>query len=419
MGVVAGGSLTPGDQAAHLVVAVRQLAAIHTLDDIVDIVRHAARQLVGADGATFVLRDGDACRYVDEDAISPLWKGKSFPMVDCVTGWAMIHHEPVAIEDIYADDRVLHAAYRPTFVQSLAVVPIRAHEPVGAIGAYWATRRRPTENEIELLQALADSTSVAIDNVRLYNDLEARVSARTEALSAANEELRLLTAGVAHDIRSPLFAVRGLAELLATNFSDELSPAGRRATAALRASAAGLSAFVEELLDYLAAGDRATEHSDVSVAALVDDVRRRLEGTISGRGATITLHGDPHINGDRVLLGQALQNLTSNAIAYTPDGRAPVITIDVIGGADDWELRVSDNGPGIAPDERDDVVLPFRRGRAAKNRHGSGFGLALCRKVAERHGGTLVISDGPEGGATITIAVHNAADAGIVSLRPA
>ena len=101
---------------ATLVDAVRDLSLAHSVDAIVDIVRRAARQLNRADGATVILRDGDLCHYVEEDAISPLWKGGRFPMSACISGWAMLRGQPAVIRDIYQDARIPHAAYRPTFV---------------------------------------------------------------------------------------------------------------------------------------------------------------------------------------------------------------------------------------------------------------------------------------------------------------
>ena len=151
----------------ELVGAVQRLSLAQELESVQAVVRRAARSLSGADGASFVLRDGANCYYADEDAIAPLWKGRRFPLESCVSGWAMLNRSTVVIEDIYADDRVPHEAYRPTFVKSLAMVPIRSHEPVGAIGVYWATRHRPTDAEMELVQALANSTAVALENVQV------------------------------------------------------------------------------------------------------------------------------------------------------------------------------------------------------------------------------------------------------------
>jgi HD-GYP domain-containing protein (c-di-GMP phosphodiesterase class II) len=167
------------DSTRELIATVQRLALARSLPDVQAIVRTAARRLTGADGATFVLRDEGRCYYADEDAISPLWKGQRFPMSSCISGWAMLNRRPAAIEDIYADDRIPHAAYRPTFVKSLAMVPIRTLDPIGAIGNYWAQPHQPSDEEIEVLQALADSTAVAMENVRALTELSA---ARLETL---------------------------------------------------------------------------------------------------------------------------------------------------------------------------------------------------------------------------------------------
>jgi putative two-component system response regulator len=163
----------------ELIDAIQALSLARSVEEIQQIVRSAARRLTGADGATFVLRDGTRCFYADEDAISPLWKGQRFPMTQCISGWAMTHRAPAVIEDIYADDRIPHDAYRRTFVKSVAMVPIRTAEPIGAIGNYWAEQHRPTGHEVALLQALADSTAVAMENVRVHEELE---RARRETL---------------------------------------------------------------------------------------------------------------------------------------------------------------------------------------------------------------------------------------------
>src|SRR5262249_37854299 len=153
-----------------LVEVVQRLSLARDLPTVQDIVRRAARGLTGADGATFVLRDADRCFYADEDAIAPLWKGQRFPMSACISGWSMLNRRPAVIEDIYADDRIPHDAYRPTFVKSLVMVPIRTLDPVGAIGNYWATTRKPAAAEVQLLQALADTTAVALENVRVFTE---------------------------------------------------------------------------------------------------------------------------------------------------------------------------------------------------------------------------------------------------------
>jgi diguanylate cyclase (GGDEF)-like protein len=181
------------DGMERLLEAVQELSLARSMDDIQRIVRSAARELTGCDGATLVLRDDDQCYYAEEDAIGPLWKGSRFPIETCISGWAMLNRDAAVIPDIYRDSRIPHNLYRPTFVKSLVMVPIRRRDPIGAIGNYWAQKHRASQQEVRLLQALADSTSIAMENVQLYSELEQRVRDRTAALEKANEEIRQLS----------------------------------------------------------------------------------------------------------------------------------------------------------------------------------------------------------------------------------
>ena len=202
----------------HLVDVVQALSHARTLEAVMTIVREAARHLTGADGATFVLRDGTNCHYADENAISPLWKGQRFPMERCISGWVMNHAEPVVIEDIYADERIPADAYRPTFVKSLAMVPIRRDRPIGAIGNYWATHHRASENDLKILTALANVTSVALENADLYCQLENKV----KALEESNYELGRFAWIASHDLKSPLRAVQNLADWLEEDLGGQV-----------------------------------------------------------------------------------------------------------------------------------------------------------------------------------------------------
>jgi GAF domain-containing protein len=199
---------------ALLVAAVQRLSLARTLGEVQEIVRETARGICGADGAAFVLMEDGFCHYLDEDAISPLWKGQQFPLEACISGWSMLHRQAVAIEDIYADERIPHDAYRPTFVKSLAMVPIRRLDPMGAIGNYWADRRLASGRDLELLQALADSTAVALENVRVWSELEARVADRTAKLEGALMLNERLLGTLAHEIRNCLAGSVGLLEFV-------------------------------------------------------------------------------------------------------------------------------------------------------------------------------------------------------------
>ena len=176
----------------RLLRAARDLALARTQEEVQRTVSNAARELVGSDGAAFVLRDDGQCHYVDEDAIAPLWKGHAFPIERCISGWSMLNRQSASIPDVYIDPRVPHDAFRPTFVKSLLMVPIGA-DPIGAIGNYWARQRSPSDEEEALLQQLAELTAIAMENVQVCTDLERLVRERTAILEKTQSEMRLLT----------------------------------------------------------------------------------------------------------------------------------------------------------------------------------------------------------------------------------
>ena len=124
-----------------------------------------------AAGATLVMRADDAADYVAEDSLTPLLKDRRVPLDDDLAGWAIRTRAQVVIADVLADQRVDRETYAQTFVKSLAIVPIRAHDPIGAVGVYWSIRHQASEAEMSLLHSLADATSVALENLRLERQL--------------------------------------------------------------------------------------------------------------------------------------------------------------------------------------------------------------------------------------------------------
>lgn len=391
----------------RLLDAVCGLASVRSLDEIAEIVRSAARELVSADGATFVLRDGGSCHYLDEDAIAPLWRGRRFPMEACISGWVMLHKESVAISDVYADPRVPHDAYRPTFVKSLTMSPIRTAEPVGAIGTYWATEHEATGTERRLLQALADSTAVAMESVRVLEELEARVAERTAQLAVANGDLEMFAVVAAHDLRSPVSTVAMYAQLLAAEVGDDVGPVGHAVRVITRTCGRSLD-MIDELLAFARAGSSELVAREVDLDELVVETVAELDGIVRERGARVTVGALGRVLGDEALLRQSVQNLVLNALTYVSEAEPPHVRIDVVRAGDSVELRVGDNGPGVHADEREHILEPFKRGSASEGRSGTGLGLAICRRVAEHHGGQLKLRDAPEGGAEFVLVLPHA-----------
>lgn len=155
--------------------AVEAICAAGDLESLMVATRTWARRLTGADGVTFVLRAGDSCYYAEEEAIEPLWKGQRFPMSSCVSGWVMLNRESVIIPDIYADARVMQEAYRPTFVKSMLIAPVRKADPIAAIGVYWRTACAPTSAHVQLTELLAEAAAVRLTSEQLWARAKAAI----------------------------------------------------------------------------------------------------------------------------------------------------------------------------------------------------------------------------------------------------
>ncbi|MBL0730273.1 ATP-binding protein [Piscinibacter sp. HJYY11] len=385
---------------AVLVDAVKQLSLARSVDAIVEIVRHAARQINQADGATFVLRDGDHCHYVDEDAISPLWKGLKFPLDTCISGWAMLNRQHAVVPDIYLDPRIPHDAYRPTFVKSLVMVPIRGEAPIGAIGNYWATAHEATPDEVELIQALADSTSLAFENVALVQGLESRVQHRTAELEEANRELEAFSFSVSHDLRAPLRAMQGYSDLLA-----ELTPPleGEAATFVqhIRHSARRMNTLIDDMLALSKLKRAEVRKRPVSIGVMARDILASLSDTSPARKVRTAVDETLVAEADAALLRMALDNLLSNAWKYTSKRDDAFIEFFAEPQADGrLAYCVRDNGAGFDMAYAQRLFEPFRRMHTEADFPGTGVGLAIVQRVIRKHGGELWAQAAKNRGAT-------------------
>jgi signal transduction histidine kinase len=371
----------------QLVAVIQSLSLARDLPTIMAIVRRAARRLTGADGATFVLRDGDMCHYADEDAISPLWKGSRFPMSACISGWAMLNRKHAVIEDIYADERIPADAYRPTFVKSLVMVPIRRSAPIGAIGNYWADPHLAGDREVKVLQALADSSSVAMESVELYRDLEQRVDRRTAELSAANQELESFSYSVSHDLRAPLRSIDGFTQMLQER-AEVLDEEGRDDLRRIHDAVRQMNQLIDDLLG-LSRVSRAplTRHStDLSKIAV--EIAAKLQAGEPTRKARWLIDERVIANGDPGLLRIVLDNLLSNAWKYTSKTAYPRIEFGRAPRSRDT-YRVRDNGAGFDSKYADKLFGAFQRLHSESEFPGTGVGLATVARITHRHGGKV------------------------------
>lgn len=386
---------------AVLVDAVKKLSLVRDEAAIVEIVRHAARQLNQADGATFVMREGEQCHYVDEDAIQPLWKGGKFPLSACISGWAMLNREAAVVPDIYADERIPHDAYRPTFVKSLVMVPIRAEAPIGAIGNYWATSHHATPEQVELIQALADSTSLAFENLRLYKSLEQRVAERTEELNAVNKELEAFTYSVSHDLRAPVRAMLGYTDLLKAELGDKLGEKEHTYLDNVRVSAQRMNTLIEDMLNLSKITRAEVVTRPVYLGAMARDILNTLQVTSPHRSVRTQVDSTLVGKGDAGLLRIALENLLSNAWKFTSQREDARIDFSAEQQSDGSTVYcVRDNGAGFDMAYANQLFEPFRRLHRETEFPGTGVGLAIVRRVIGKHGGNVWVNAARNEGAT-------------------
>jgi len=388
--------------------AVTALASARDEPGVCSIVRRAARELTEADGVTFVLRRGNHCFYADEDAIGPLWKGRQFPVETCISGWAMLNRQHVVIPDIYSDDRIPHDAYRPTFVKSLVMVPVRREDPIAAIGAYWAAYHVATPMEIGVLQSLADAAALALHNVQLDANLKAALRQEREARESAESASRLkdeFLALLSHELRTPLHVINNWLWQLRQGKSIPPTILSR-ALDVIERNTALQSRLVDDLLDVsrAAAGKMSIDSQLVQLGTLCASVVELSQPAAREKSIALTIDqkDNPRIWGDPDRLQQVLSNVVSNAIKFSSKGGS--VDVQVAREGSLVSVVVQDHGQGVPPEFLPHMFDRFRQAEAGMTRRqgGLGLGLTIVREIMSLHGGTVrATSAGKDQGTTI------------------
>jgi signal transduction histidine kinase len=321
-------------------------------------------------------------------------------------GQAIRDRAPVNILDMHTDLRVTEAgrdAARIAGYRSVVTVPLLRHDE--AIGALGVTRRDPggfTDDEIGLLQTFADQAVIAIENVRLFRELEAA----NRELGAASRHKSEFLANMSHELRTPLNAVIGFSEVLLQRMFGELNTKQDEYLKDIYASGQHLLSLINDILDLskIEAGRMELEPADFDLPSAIDNALILVRERATRRGITLGRTIDARlgvIHGDERKVKQVLLNLLSNALKFTPEGGR----IDVRAALRERraEVSVADTGVGIAPEDQAAVFEEFRQvGTAEKKVEGTGLGLALSQKFVQLHGGRLWVESELGRGATFT-----------------
>lgn len=232
--------------------------------------------------------------------------------------------------------------------------------------------------------------------------LEARVRERTAELEAANDELEAFCSSAAHDLRTPLRAITGFAELVLGHRAEALPPDVRRHLELIRAGSIEMSQLVYDLLSFSRLGRAEMARKPVEVERLCHEVLKDFEGELRDRRVEFQLAPLPGVFADPALLRVVFVNLLSNALKYSR-GRAPAVVavgVRADGGEAGPVFFVRDNGVGFDMKDAGRLFGVFQRLHHAHEFEGTGVGLATVRRIVERHGGRIWAEAAPEAGAT-------------------
>jgi signal transduction histidine kinase len=285
-----------------------------------------------------------------------------------------------------------------------AYAPMRFEGRVVGVLGVAGVAARPGQEQLDVLEALAASGAIAIDNARLF-----RVWGESQALNRLDQLKSEFVGTISHELRTPLTAILGLAEVLAT--MPAASPAVRTAASEMLRSSEVMARLVDDLLTFaeFEKGDVVVRREPVGVEAFLNSVvggSARLHG-----GERLRLEpGDPTliVTADPVRLRQVMSNLLSNALRYAPAG--PIVVRYAADG-DAVRIEVADRGPGIGADEQGRVWERFYRGRSVAGIAGeraTGIGLAVVKALIEAQGGAVGLESSSGGGATFWLLLPSA-----------
>ena len=233
---------------------------------------------------------------------------------------------------------------------------------------------------------------------------ENALARRARELARSNAELEQFAYVASHDLQEPLRMVASYTQLLSNRYKDRLDDDARDFIAYAVDGATRMQTLITDLLNYSRVGTRGKPFQPVNCEGILERVLGSLKLAISESGTTVSHDPLPSVMGDDMQLGQLFQNLLANAIKFHGEG-PPQIHISAERSGNAWTFSIRDNGIGIAPEHAERIFLIFQRLHSRNDYPGTGIGLAVCKKIVERHGGRIWVNSQPETGATFLFTI--------------
>jgi len=227
---------------------------------------------------------------------------------------------------------------------------------------------------------------------------EEALNEKVEELARSNAELALFSYVASHDLREPLRTVASNVQLLERGLGDRMTPAARKSARFALDGVHRMQALIDDLLAYSRVGTEAREFQRVDTDVVLDDVLAGLKATIESADGVVTRGEMPTVWADRMQLAQVFQNLLSNALKFHLE-QPPLVHVSAARNGEAWVFSVRDEGIGFDPQLAEHIFTLFQR-FAPEDFPGTGIGLAICRKIVERHGGRIWAESAPGQGST-------------------
>ncbi|MGZ5119579.1 MAG: GAF domain-containing protein [Burkholderiales bacterium] len=332
---------------------------------------------------------------------------------ESITGRAVLERRAIQVDDVLSDMEYRGPTSQPRGAQRtiLAVPLIRDEVPIGAIAIFRDVVQPFTDKQVQLVTTFADQAAIAIENVRLFNEIQTK----SRELEIANRHKLDFLSSMSHELRTPLNAIIGFSEVLQERMFGEINEKQAEYLNDIHGSGMHLLSLINDILDLskIDAGRMELELSRFDLVAALNTALSLMRERASRNGITVELDCDPglgHWTADERKFRQIMLNLLSNAVKFTPaKGR---ISVRARRGDGCVVIAVTDTGIGIEPADQEVVFEEFRQvGRDyLKKSEGTGLGLALTKKFVELHNGRIGLQSKVGKGSTFTFTLPDLFD---------